>query len=343
MKIENQPMINIGVIGCGQWGPNHIRNFSHASGSRVLICSDLNVARLAVMKETFRNVRTTTNYREILKNSAIDAVAIATPTQSHYQLVKESLLAGKDVLCEKPLCTKVSEARELIRIAKQKKRILMIGHVFLFNSGIQELKRLIQKKACGKIYYMHSERTNLGPFRRDVNAVWDLAAHDISIFNYLLNSSPIEVSARGGVYLQKNIEDVAFISLIYPNNVLVNVHVSWLDPKKVRQITIVGNKKMLIWDDLDNMGPVKIYNKQVVQKYYYETFGEFYLLAKEGTISIPKICLFEPLKAQASHFLKCVRTRQNSSSDGISGLEVVKVLSAIQKSLQKRGASVSIE
>jgi len=335
-------MINLGVIGCGQWGPNHIRNFAQVQDARVLMCADLSPDRLRAMKESFRTVHTTAHYKDILKHPKIDAVVISTPSASHYKLVKESLLAGKDVLCEKPLCLNEKHAKELIRIASAKKKILMVGHVFLYNAGIQALRHLIQRKHCGQIYYLHSERTNLGPFRQDVNAVWDLAAHDVSIFNYLLGVRPIEVTARGGIYLQKKLEDVAFITLTYPKKILVSIHVSWLDPRKVRQITVVGNKRMIIWDDLDQTGPVRIYDRQVVQKYYYETFGEFQLLAKEGTITIPKVDLCEPLKAQDKEFIKAVQTRRQPLSDGATGLEVVKVLKAAERSLARRGAPVQL-
>lgn len=335
-------MINIGIIGCGQWGPNHVRNFSQLSGSRALMCADLNGKRLKAMKETFRNIYPTHDHREILRHPKINAVVISTPTKTHYSLVKESLLAGKDVLCEKPLCTSLSEARVLIKLAKRLRRILMVGHVFLFNPGIRYLHEAIRNHSCGRLYYMHSQRTNLGPFRTDVNAVWDLATHDISIFNYLLKTDPLEVSARGGKFLQKKIEDVAFISLFYPGNVFVNIHVSWLDPRKVRQITVVGDKKMIIWDDLDNVGPIKCYDRKVIPHYYYQTFGEFYLLAKEGNILIPKIDLSEPLKTQDSHFLDCIRSRRQPLTHAQSGLKVVKVLEAIQKSLRRKGQSVRI-
>lgn len=335
-------VIRIGVIGCGQWGPNHIRNLSHHQQSLVLSCSDLSEKRLQMMRQAFPNIHTTRDASEILNDPNIDAVVIATPTNTHYELVKNALLAGKDVLCEKPLCLKGSQAKELSRIATRKKRILMIGHVFLFNPGIRHLKQMIQKRSCGQLYYMHSERTNLGPFRRDVNSVWDLASHDVSIFNYLLEALPTEVSARGATYLQKKIEDVAFISLVYPKGVLVNIHVSWLDPKKVRQITVVGDKKMVIWDDMDSIGPVKIYDKKVVRKEYYDTFGEFYLLAKEGRITIPKLDLYEPLKEQASHFLMCCRLRKSPLTDGKEAEGVVHVLEKIQESLAKRGAPVRI-
>jgi predicted dehydrogenase len=335
-------MIHVGVIGCGQWGPNHVRNFSHLSGSRALMCADLSEKRLRVMKETFRNIRPTRDHREILNHPKIDAVVIATPTATHYRLVKESLLAGKDVLCEKPLCLKVDEARELVRLAKRRKRILMVGHVFLFNPGIRKLKQLVAKGQCGRIYYIHSERTNLGPFRTDVNSVWDLAAHDVSIFNYLLSAMPREVSARGGRYLQKHLEDVAFISLVYPMGILVNIHVSWLDPRKVRQITVVGDKKMVIWDDLDHMGPIKIYNRQVEQHNFYETFGEFYLLAKEGSITIPRVESYEPLKTQDAHFLECVAKRKKPLTDGASALDAVRILCAIEASLARKGVPVPV-
>ena len=339
---KRELMINIGVIGCGQWGPNHIRNFSSFSNSRVAICADLNPSRLRAMQKLYRGLDTTKSYREILKRQDVQAVVIAVPSVHHYQIVRESLLAGKDVLCEKPLCLDGGDARELIRIAKSKKRILMVGHVFLFNPGVRKLRELIQKKNCGSVYYLHAERTNLGPFRTDVNSVWDLASHDVYISNYLLGMRPREVSARGGKYLQRKLDDVAFISLVYPNGVLANIHVSWLDPRKVRQITVVGDKRMMIWDDLDHAGPVKVYDRKVVH-HYYNTFGEFALLAKEGDITIPKVDLAEPLKIQDAHFLECVHRRHEPlAGSGREALETVRILSAIQKSIAKGGAPVPV-
>jgi len=335
-------MTNIGVIGCGQWGPNHIRNFTYLPNSRVVICADLSTKRLSAMRDTFRGIETTQRYKEVLRHRGVQAVVISVPTGLHYRLVKDSLLAGKDVLCEKPLCLKEKEATELVRLARQKKKILMVGHVFLFNAGIRKMRELIRTGKVGRLYYMHSARTNLGPFRTDVNAAWDLATHDIYIFNHLLNAMPKEVSARGGRYLQRKIEDVTFITLAYPGGILVSIHVSWLDPKKLRQITVVGDKKMLCWDDLDSVGPVKIYDRRVVSQHYYETFGDFHLLAREGNITIPKINLFEPLRAQDAHFLDCVRSRKSPMADGVAGLEVVKVVTAIQKSLARRGAPVKV-
>lgn len=335
-------MIRFGVIGCGQWGPNHIRNFMSFPESSVIMCADLNSQRLSTMKNLYRSITTTLHAADILRNADIDAVIICTPTETHFKLVKQSLEARKHVLCEKPLCLKVQEAEELNRLAKRHNRILMVGHVFLFNAGIKRLREMIQHKKCGRIFYLHSKRTNLGPFRTDVNSVWDLASHDVYIFNYLLNALPEEVSARGGCYLQKSLEDVSFISLIYPKGILVNIHVSWLDPRKVRQITVIGDKKMLIWDDLDTAGPIKIYDRQVVPSYHYETYGDFHLLAKEGNVTIPKLSLFEPLKAQDAHFLECVRTRKMPFVDGKSSQQAIRVLEAIQKSLRKKGGPVRV-
>ncbi|MCM8775512.1 MAG: Gfo/Idh/MocA family oxidoreductase [Candidatus Omnitrophica bacterium] len=342
-KKEGVIMINLGVIGCGQWGPNHIRNFTNLANCRVLACADLNDKRLKSMKVLFRTIHPTKDYLEIIRHPKIDAVVVATPSSTHYRIVKECLTAGKDVLCEKPLCLKKSEAKELIDLAGSLKKILMVGHVFLFNAGIRKLNELIRSGECGRIYYLHAKRTNLGPFRTDVNAVWDLASHDISICNYLLNAMPVDVSARGGKYLQAGIEDVAFVCLKYPMGILANIHVSWLDPKKVRQLTVVGDKQMIHWDDLDNVGPIKCYDRKVEPHYYYETFGEFYLLAKEGNITIPKLNLHEPLKAQAVHFLECVQSRKEPTSDGKTGLDVIRVIDAIQKSLAHEGTPVPIK
>ncbi len=334
----------VGVIGCGQWGPNHIRNFSHLPNSKAVMCADTDAARLKAMKETFLNIIPTQDYREILKSKEVDAVCVAAPTAAHYSIVREALEAGKDVLCEKPLAIRAAEVSELVELASSRGRILMVGHVFLFNAGIQRLKEYIKNGDLGRIQYAHSVLTNLGPFRYDVNALFDLAPHDISIFNYLFNGLPIEVSARGHACLSKEREDLAFVTLLYPSDILVNLHVSWIDPRKVRNITIVGDKKMVCWDDLAPAGPIQLYDKRVERNMpYYETFGEFQLLSKEGDITIPKVNMWEPLKAQDAYFLDCVEKRKKPEmADGIKGLEVVRVLEAAQESISKRGVPVRI-
>lgn len=337
-------MISVGVIGCGHWGPNHIRTFSQLPSSEVVACSDLDGDRLNAIKSLFPDVKAASNYLDILNSDNIDVVCVATPTASHYEISKQALESGKHVLCEKPLALTVEQCEDLKAISKKNKKILMVGHVFLFNEGILQLKKYMSSGELGGIHYAHSERTNLGPFRYDVNALWDLAPHDISIFNYLFDSCPVSVSARGQKCLKTSLEDLAFVTLEYPNEILVNVHVSWLDPRKVRQITIVGDQKMIVWDDLDNMGPIRLYDKHVERtKVFYETYGEFQLLSKEGSVTIPKIATKEPLKAQNQYFLDCVKDNKlENISDAQKGGDVVRTLLAISESIKNNGAPIKV-
>ena len=338
-------MVNVGIIGCGHWGPNHIRIFSHLANSKALMCADLDENRLKSLRETFLNIQTTTNYKDILENSEIDAICIAAPTKLHFSIAKEALEHDKHVLCEKPLTLNPEESAELRDLAIQKNKVLMVGHVFVFNAGIMKLKEYMQSGEMGDIHYAYAARTNLGPFRYDVNALWDLAPHDVSIYNYLFDSCPINVSARGQKSLGTALEDLAFVTLEYPNNIMANIHVSWLDPKKVRKITIVGDKKMVEWDDLDTVGPIKLYDKHVEKtSTYYETYGEFQLLSREGGISIPKVGFNEPLKAQGQYFIDCIENNTPPDlADAQKGLDVVKTLCAIQESMDRKGECVEVK
>lgn len=338
-------MISMGVIGCGHWGPNHIRIFSQISGVSVSACADLDEERLRSIKTAYPDIRTTKNYKEILSSRDIDAVCIATPTATHFDLVKQALEAEKHVLCEKPLSLKSDECLKLKKLAEDKEKVLAIGHIFIFNEGIRFLKNYVQSGELGNVYYAHSERTNLGPFRYDVNALWDLAPHDLSIFNYLFDAAPISVSARGQKALKTSLEDLAFATLEYPNNILVNVHVSWLDPRKVRQITIVGDQKMVVWDDLDSLGPVKLYDKHVEKtQVFYQTYGEFQLLSKEGSITIPKVVMKEPLKVQNQYFIDCIEKRNSAKLiDAEKAYDVVRTLEAIQESMDNGGHPVRVK
>ena len=337
-------MVNIGVIGCGQWGPNHIRIFSQLPNARAVMCADLSAERLKTIKGNFPQIQTTTDYKDIFKNPDIQAVCIASPTNTHFDFAKEALEHGKHVFCEKPLALTAQECTHLQQLAAQKKKILMVGHVFLFNAGIRQLKEYVRSGELGRIYYAHATRTNLGPFRYDVSALWDLAPHDISIFNYLFDSAPVNVSARGQKCLGTERDDLAFGALEYPGNTVAHVHVSWIDPKKVRQITIVGEKKMVTWDDLDDVGPIKLYDKHVEKSgAYYLTYGEFRLLSKEGGIAIPKIELTEPLKTQDQYFIDCIeRNVPADLADAGKGLDVVKTLVALQASIERQGACVEL-
>ena len=337
-------MIKVGVIGCGHWGPNHIRIFSQLANSNTVMCSDLDEGRMENIQKHFPQVQTTQDYKEILANPDIDAVCIATPTKTHYAITKEALEAGKHVLCEKPLAATAEECDELNALAKKCNKILMVGHVFIFNNGIRRLKEYIDQGELGQIYYAYATRTNLGPFRYDVNALWDLAPHDISIFNYLFESCPLNASARGQKYLNDSLEDLTFTTLEYPKNIIANIHVSWLDPKKVRQMTIVGDKKMVVWDDLNNDGPIRLYDKHVEKtETFYATYGEFQLLSKEGSITIPKVGFSEPLKAQGQYFIDCVESGKAADwADATKAADVVRTLQAIQTSMNNKGLATEI-
>ena len=301
----------------------------------VRIC-DRDAGRLAANQSQYPLVDATRDSTRITQGEDIDAVVVATPVSSHFKIVRDALENGKDVLCEKPLTLKSSETRILMRLAQSKKCILMIGHVFLFNPGILKLKELVRSKSWGKNFYLHAQRTNLGPVRTDTNAVYDLASHDISVFNYLFDATPKVISAVGECYLQKGVEDVAFVSLRYPNKILAHIHVSWLDPKKVRQITLVGKRKMVTWNDLRLNGPIEIFSKRVEAMPNYRDYGEFHLLVKEGEIVTPYVRNVEPLKLQADHFLNCILRRKRPLSDGKTALDVVRVLEDIEKILAKQ-------
>lgn len=336
-------MIRIGVIGCGQWGPNHIRNFIQSGRARVIRCADKNPGRLKEMERLFPGIETTRDSMGLAAADDVDCVIVATPLSSHYDLAAAALRSGKDVLCEKPMCSKVEECLHLIELAERHQRILMVGHVFLFNAGIRALKQRLQAGAVGEVRYMHATRTNLGPVRQDVGAAMDLAGHDISIFDYLLDALPESVSARGGCWLNDGVEDVAFISFRYPNQVLANAHTSWLDPHKVRRLTVVGDAGMAQWDDIDATAPLTLFDKTVERDLEYESFGEFRLLAHEGDVVIPRVHLGEPLRDQTAHFLGCVERRERPLTDGRNGLEVVSVLQAVERSMERDGAPVAVE
>ena len=336
-------MIKLAVIGCGHWGPNHIRTFSSLPGSRVDTVVDLDKKRLEYVREMYPGLRYEHDYRRIISDPEIDAVVVATPIVTHYQIVRESILEGKHVLCEKPLCKETKQGEELVELAHANGRSLMVGHVFLFNPGIVKLRELVGAGELGKIHYLSASRANLGKFLTDANVSWDLCSHDISIFNWLLDSEPEVVSATGSSYVRSGIEDVAFVSMRYPKNVLTNIHVSWLDPKKVRQMTVVGNQQMATWDDLQMASPIAIYDRGASAVQDYGDFGEYLHLSMwDGDIRLPKVPFDEPLKLQAVEFLESLRDGRHSRSDGGFGLGVVRALEAIDVSMQQGGSPTRV-
>ena len=333
--------VRIGVIGFGQWGPNHVRNFRAMEHCEVVRVCDTSAARLGLARKQFRDLDSTTDPAAITAAADVDAVVVATPVASHFALVQQALEAGKDVLCEKPLAATVAECRALCDLAAARRRVLMVGHVFLYNPSVQHLKIDLDRGELGRVYYMDATRTNLGPVRRDVGAIYDLASHDISIFNYLLGAPPAAVSATGGFFLQEKIEDIGFLTLTYPKGVVCHVHISWLNPRKVRSLTIVGDHKMAVWDDMNNLEPVRYYDKGVTAD-HYSSFGEFQMILRDGAIVSPKIKLFEPLMRQDEEFADCVRTRRTPAASAEFGLAIVQVLEAAQESVRRRGQTVEI-
>jgi predicted dehydrogenase len=335
-------MINVAVIGCGRWGPNHIRNLNSLPGSRVAVAIDTDRARLSRVSELFPEIRVDTDV-SVAFTDAIDAVVVATPTSTHHGVVRQALLAGKHVLCEKPLCETSVLAQELTELALSRRLVLMVGHVFLFNDGIGKLKELVDAGDLGKLQHLSAMRTNLGPIRQDVNAALDLATHDIAIFNWILGAVPDLASAVGASFLQPGVEDVVCISLRYPGGIFANIQASWLSPKKVRQITAVGTKRMVTWDDLDLSTPIAIYESGAETKQEYSDYGEFLRVTTwDGDVRLPKVNFQEPLKAQARAFVEAVGTGAVSRSDGPFSLGVVRVLDAITRSLAENGALVKV-
>lgn len=326
-------MINVAVIGCGYWGPNLVRCITQTDGARLAGCCDLIEERVRHFKEMYKDLFVTTDYRELISHSGIDALIVSTDAHSHYPITRDALLAGKDVLVEKPLASSSKEAAELIHLAKEKGRVLMVGHTFLYNRAVLKLKELIKRGEIGDIYYTYSTRVNLGRVRRDVNVLWNLAPHDISILLYLFDEVPSHVSSRGCAYLQDGVEDIVFLTMRFPSGVLSQIHVSWLDPNKVRRMTIVGTKKMVVYDDIDNEAKLRIYDKGVAPLEPYDTFGEFHFKLRGGDLYIPKIDLTEPLKDECAHFIECILERKNPLTDGEHGLKVIRVLEAATRSL----------
>jgi predicted dehydrogenase len=335
--------VTMAVIGCGHWGPNHVRVFSELDRSRVIACADSRDSSLKRVRARFPGLRTTTAYTDLLEDGAIDAVVIATPTSTHGTIVREALQAGKDVLVEKPLCTNCTEAAELSRLAETTGRVLMVGHVFLFNPGIVKLREEIISGHLGRILYLDAVRTNLGPIRPDVSALYDLGTHDISIFNYLMGSTPTEVCAQGRCISQTNIEDVCFASLRYPDGTLGHIHVSWLNPRKVRTLTIVGDKKMAHWDDVDPADTLRVYDKGVNEPPYYDSYGEFKYLLKNADVHLPRIDHVEPLVSQANAFLDSVLDGVTCRSGPVEAQAVVAVLEAAAESIRSGGRMCPVD
>jgi predicted dehydrogenase len=333
-------MINIGVIGCGYWGPNLIRNFSQLPGCSVKIVSDLDQKRLDNMKNQYPQVNTTLDYMEIVKDPKIDAVVIATPVFTHKPFAMSAMEAGKHVFIEKPMTASVNDAMDLVNIAQRKNLRLMVGHTFEYNPAVLAVKKIIDSGELGDLFYINAQRLNLGLFQNDINVLWDLAPHDISIILFLLNKEPQYVTAVGAAHINPKVEDVATLTMVFDDGKIAFIQSSWLDPNKTRKITITGSKKMLMYNDIEPNQKVWIFDKGVQGPEHYETFGEFQYAYRYGDIHIPHINNQEPLKIELSHFIECIKAGKNPISDGESGLRVVRILEAAQQSIENQGKAV---
>ena len=334
-------MIRVAVIGAGQWGPNLIRNFHNKQMSEVAWIIDRDTARLKEVHAHFPDVQISKDPEQAFGDSSVHAVVVATPTSTHYALAKEALEGRKHVLVEKPLTTKVKEGLELLKLAAKYRLTLMVGHVFLYNPAVRKAKEYLDAGHLGKVYYVSMTRTNLGPVRSDVNAAWDLAAHDVSIANYWFNSEPLSVSATGGTWINEGIEDATFATLTYPQGIFVNLHASWLNPRKAREITIVGEKRMLTFDDMNLNEPLLIYDQEVNEvsnrRTYADSFASFRESVRKGNITVPNVPPGEPLAIQCAHFLECIVTGKQPFTGAPEGIAVVRAVEAIQRSIRVRG------
>ena len=336
--------VRVGLIGYGYWGPNYARVFSDLPESSFAAVCDQSAERLQKALARLPHIRGFSDARELLRQDDVDAVVISTPASTHFDLARQALDGGRHVLVEKPLALTVEHCNRLCELAGRSRQTLMVAHTFLYNPGIRKMKECMQSEDFGRLYYVHSTRTNLGPIRQDVNALWDLAPHDISIFNYLLGEQPVWASAVGSCALGSSREDVGFITLGYSNRVIGNIHVSWADPNKVREVVAVGSRRRVVFDDLNDLERVRIFEKGVsASEIDTHTYGEFKLLVRDGDILSPHIEPSEPLKNQAAEFLASIIANRQPFSNAAAGTEVVRTLVAAEASMRQHGRAVEVQ
>lgn len=335
-------VINVAVVGCGYWGPNLVRNFNALTGCRVKRICDTDHGRLEHMKALYPGVETTERVEEVIDDPEIDAVAIATPVRFHFEMGKKSLEAGKHTFIEKPMAMSSADGFRLNELAERHNLTLMVGHTFIYSSPVRKIREIIKNGDLGDILYISSRRLNLGLFQKDINVAWDLAPHDISIILYVLDATPLSVNCQGKAHFTEGIEDVTNMTLSLSNGGFSAIQSSWLDPNKVREMTFVGTKKMLLYDDLEPIEKIKVYDKRVEAPPHYDTFAEFHYSYHYGDMHSPYIRQTEPLKVECQQFLDCIRTGDRPNSSGTDGLRVVQVLEASTESLRNRGCEVPI-
>jgi predicted dehydrogenase len=334
--------IVVGVVGCGYWGPNLVRNFRGLANCHLKAMCDVSETRLEHLRALYSEVEGVTDFQHLLNGVGLDAVVVATPVKHHYALAKASLLAGKHTLIEKPMASSSAQCRELIEIAERKGLILMVGHTFLYSAPVRKIAEIVQAGDVGEIRYINSRRLNLGLFQKDINVAWDLAPHDISIILHVLGEAPLTVNCQGNAHVTHGIEDVTNISLTFRHKRFATIQSSWLEPRKVREMTIVGTRRMIVYDDLATHEKIRIYDVRVERPPHYDTFADFHYSYHYGDSYIPYLQQEEPLKTECEHFLECIEKGTKPLTSGYEGLQLVEILEAASESLRVQGAPVTV-
>ena len=336
-------MIKIGVIGCGYWGPNLIRNFQLVSGCGVRMVCDLRIDRREFVEQRYPGVLFTDDVRELMESPEIDAIVIATPVSTHFELALQALQAGKHVLVEKPLASSSEEILRLIDEAERRRLILMVDHTFVYTGAVRKMKSLVEDGVLGDLYYYDAVRVNLGLFQHDVNVLWDLAVHDLSILDYVLNLAPCGVSVTGISHAPGGMENIAYLTLFFPEQIIAHVHVNWLAPTKIRRTLLGGSQKMIVYDDLEPSEKVKVYDKGVQFYDPGEVVNKKRFDYRIGDMWAPQVDLTEALSTEAHHFIQCIEKNERPLTDGIAGLRVVRILEAATQSMAQQGRVMDLE
>ncbi|HZM05586.1 MAG TPA: Gfo/Idh/MocA family oxidoreductase [Candidatus Saccharimonadales bacterium] len=334
--------IKVGVVGCGYWGPNLVRNFRSLSECQLKMMCDLSPERLKHLTTLYPDVKGERNFDHMLNGVGVDAVVIATSVKMHFPMAKASLLAGKHTMIEKPMASSLAQCEELVDIARKQGLVLMVGHTFLYSPAVRKIKEIVDRGDLGDIRYICARRLNLGLFQKDINVAWDLAPHDISIILHLLGEQPYSVNCRGSAHVTPGIEDVTSMSLSFHKDRSAIIHSSWLDPRKVREMTIVGSKRMVVYDDVAQQEKIRIFDARVERPPHYDTFAEFHYAYHYGDTYAPYLKQEEPLKTECQHFLDCIQHGKEPLTSGARGAELVKILEASSKSLKLGGSPVEL-
>jgi predicted dehydrogenase len=334
--------IKVGVVGCGYWGPNLVRNFRSLPDCQLKMMCDISKERLKHLTSLYPDVEGESNYDHMLNGVGLDAVVVATAVKHHYPMAKAALLAGKHTFIEKPMAASSEQCAELVDIAKRNGLVLMVGHTFLYSPAVRKIKEIVDRGDLGEVRYICARRLNLGLFQKDINVAWDLAPHDISIILFLLEQFPISVNCRGSAHVTPGIEDVTSMSLTFPKDRSAIIHSSWLDPRKVREMTIVGSKRMIVYDDVALQEKIRVFDARVERPPHYDTFAEFHYAYHYGDTYSPYVKQEEPLKTECQHFLECIQTGKEPLTNGTRGWDLVKILEASSQSLKLGGGQISL-